>query len=75
MARFVQEVPDFEHVPKDITSIDNFFQFGGGPGAHETVLGLGVDTMTTAFGQRFGLAIFNAGSTEGKREFSTVLIG
>ena len=72
---FAREVPDFVHVLNDVTPIDSFFQFGGGPGAHKTALGLGMNAMVTAVGQRFGLLVFHAGSTEGKREFSTVAIG
>ena len=75
MFRFEQEVPDFVHVLNEVTSIDSFLQFRGGPGAHETALCLSVATMVTAFGLRFGLLVFHAGTKEGKREFSTTAIG
>ena len=31
---FVREVPDFVPVLNDVTPIDSFLQFQGGPGAH-----------------------------------------
>ena len=71
----LREVPDFIHVLNDVNPIDSFLQFRVGPGTHETALNLNMDAMVTAFGQRFGLLVFHAGSTEGKHEFSTVAIG
>ena len=72
---FAREVPDFVHVLNDVTSIDGFLQFGGWPGTYETALSVSVTAMVTAFGQRFRLFFFHAGSTEGKREFATAAVG
>ena len=58
------------HVLDDLTSIDILLQCGGWPGTHETALSLGVDAAVTAFGQRFKLLVFHAGSKKGKREFA-----
>ena len=63
------------YILNDIISIDGFLQFRGGPGAHQTALVLGVVAMVTAFGQRFGLFPFQAGSTEGKCEFASAAVG
>ena len=58
----------------DLTSVDIFLQSGGWPGTHETALGLGVDAAATAFGQRFRLLMFLAGSKKGKLEFAATTI-
>lgn len=59
----------------DVTSVDAFLQFRGGPGTHETALGLGVNATQTAFGQSLRLFAFHAASTKGKREFAATTIG
>lgn len=69
------EVPDFVHVLDDVTSVDAFLQFRGGPGTHETALGLGVNATQTAFGQSLRLFALHAASTKGKREFAATTIG
>ena len=72
---FPWEVPDFVHVLDDVTSVDVFLQLRGGPGTHETALGLGVNATETAFGQSLRLFAFHAASTKGKREFAATTIG
>ena len=69
------EVPDFVHVLNEVTSIDSFLQFRVGRVPTRQPLSLSVDAMVTAFGQRFGLLFFHAGTTEGKHQFSTTAIG
>ena len=75
MVGSAREVPDFVHTVNYVTLIDGFFQFRGGPGAHETALVVRVDVMMTAFDQRFGLFLFHAGSTEGEGEFASTAVG
>ena len=64
-----RKMPYFVHVTDDITSIDGFLQFGGGPGTNETTFFFGVNAMMTAFGQGFRLFLFYTGPTQGKGEF------
>ena len=66
---FVREVPDFVHVLNEVTLIDGFLQFRGGPGTHETALGLGVNAVVTAFDQQFGLLMFHTDTTKGNVSF------
>ena len=61
----------FVHVSNDVTSIDGFLKFGGGPGASKTTFFFGVDTMMTTFSQEFGLFLFHAGSAKREGEFPT----
>ena len=63
------KVPYFVHVSNDVTSIDGFLEFGGGPGASKTTFFFGVDTMMTTFDQGFGLFLFHAFSTKREGEF------
>ena len=60
------KMPYFVHVTNDVTSIDGFLEFGGGPGANETTFFFGVNAMMTTFGQGFGLFFFYTGPTQGK---------
>ena len=70
-----REMPDLVHVLDAVALIDGFLQFGGGPRVHQTPLSVGVPATVTAFGQRFGLFLFDAGSTEGEGEFAPTAVG
>ena len=70
-----REMPDFVHVLDAVPPIDGFLHFGGGPRVHQTPLGVGVSATVTALGQRFGLFLLDAGSTEGKGEFAPAAVG
>ena len=70
-----RKMPYFVHVLDDVTSIDGFLEFGGGPGTNETTFFFGVDTMITTFCQGFRLFLFHALSAQGKGEFPTTTMG
>ena len=70
-----REMPDLVHVLDDVPLIDGFLQFGRGPRVHQTPLSVGVSATVTAFGQRFGLFLLDARSTEGKGEFTPTAVG
>ena len=70
-----REMPDLVHVLDAVPPIDGFLQFGGGPRTHQTALGVGVAATVTAFGQRFGLFLLDAGSAEGEGEFASTAVG
>ena len=70
-----REMPDLVHVLDAVPSMDGFLHFGGGPRVHQAPLVVGVVATVTAFGQRFGLFLFNAGSVEGKGQFTPTAVG
>ena len=69
------EMPDLVHVLDAVALVDSFLQFGRGPCTHQTALIVGVTATVTAFGQRFGLFLLDAGSTEGEGEFAPAAVG
>ena len=69
------EMPDLVHVLDAVPLVDGFLQFGHGPCVHQTALSVGVAATVTALGQRFGLFLFDAGSTEGEGEFASTAVG
>ena len=70
-----REMPDLVHVLDAVPPIDGFLQFGRGPRVHQTALDVGVSATVTAFGQRFGLFLFDARATEGEGEFTPAAVG
>ena len=70
-----REMPDLVHVLDAVPPIDGFLHFGGGPRVHQTPLGVGVPATVTAFGQRFGLFLFDARSAGGEGEFAPTAVG
>ena len=69
------KMPYFVHVSNDVTSIDGFLQFRGGPGANQTTFFFGVNAVMTTFGQGFGLFLFHTFSAQGKGEFPATTMG
>ena len=72
---FCGKCQDFVHELNDVTLIDGFLQPWSGPGTHEAAFLVDLTAMVIAFGQQFGLFTFHAGSTEGKREFTSTAVG
>ena len=70
-----REMPDLVHVLDAVASMDGFLHFGRGPLVHQTALVVGVSATVTAFGQRFGLFLFDAGSAEGEGQFTPTSVG
>ena len=70
-----REMPDLVHVLDAVPPIDGFLHFGRGPRVHQTPLVVGVPATVTALSQRFGLFLFDAGSTKGEGEFTPTAVG
>ena len=63
------KVPYFVQVSNDITLMNGFLEFGGGPGTNETTFFFSVDATMTTFRRGFGLFLFHTLSVQGKGEF------
>ena len=59
MIAIVWKVPNLVHVLNDVTSMDGFLQFRGGPGYRRDTVQRRCGRNDAAFGQWFGLFVFH----------------